>query len=149
MRRIFSKFTPKNLLIGLATLIILVLVAEGIYWLQINKKLKKAPEVEKTPSREERYIEESVEGLMETDVVKLVGKVVEVKEDSITLEVKEGRKQIALDEETTFFTTTEGAEEAIEVGGRGAIEVGKEINVVYHRPKEGEIPTALSVLMIY
>lgn len=149
MKKIFSKLTPKNLLVGLMVLIILVLVAEGVYWYELNEKLKKAPEVAKPPLRKESYIEEPVEGLTAKDVVKLGGKVVSVEGNLITLEVKEGTKQIALDKETTFFTTTEGAEEAIEVGGPGAIEVGKEINVVYHRPKEGEIPTALSVLMIY
>lgn len=149
MKRVFSRFTPKNILISLAVLIILVLVAEGIYWLQINKKLKKASEIEKPFSIEERYIEEPVEGLIEGNVVKLAGKVVEVEENLITLEVKEGRKQIALDEETTFFTTVEGANEAIEAGGPGVIEIGKEINVVYQRPKEGEVPIAISVLGIY
>lgn len=149
MNKIFSRLTFKNLLIGLIVLVILVLAIEGVYWLQLNKKLKETPEAAKPPSRKERWIEEPVEGLTAKDVVKLVGKVVSVEGNLITLEVKEGTRQIALDRETTFFTTFGGATETVEAGGPEAIKVGNEVNVVYQRPKEGEIPTAISVLVIY
>jgi len=149
MNKILSKLTSKNLLIGLAVFILLVLSAEGVYWLSINKKLKKASEIEKPPSRKERYVEEPVVGLVAEDVIKLMGKVKEIKGNLITLEVKEETKQIAMNKETTFFTTLGRSTKAVEAGGPSAIKIEKEVNVVYHRPKEGEMPTAISVLVIY
>lgn len=129
-------------------LVVFVLAAEGVYWFQLNKKSKETPETAKLPSRKESYIEEPVEGLVAKDVVKLVGKVVSVEGNLITLEIKEGTKQIVLDKETTYFTTLGGATEAVEAS-KEAIKVGNEINVAYRLSKEGEIPTAISVLVIY
>lgn len=140
----------KRLLIGLVTLIVLILGAEGVYWWYLNQKPKSSPApVEE--KREEKYQEEITTNPEGESLGKILGKVKGIEGNFFTLEVKGGTKEFTLTEETTFFTTFEKASEESEVvkGGKGAIQPGKEVYVVYHLPQPGEIPKVLSVLVIY
>lgn len=123
----------------IAALFIFDLGIGGYYWFIIRPQRVETAQFAERPVEAERAPE---------DHLQLTAKVKAVKSDKLLLETKSGLKEVAIDDRTSFFTFT-GAGNVAHGEGVEVVEVGKEVEVVYPKPAEGEIPTALSVLVIY
>lgn len=109
----------------------------GYYWVVVRPQKANAGYVER-PVEAEGVPEEE-------EHLQLSAKVKAVRSDGLLLETKDGLKEVAIDERTSFFVFTGG--NVVEGEGIESVEVGKEVEVVYPKPAEGEIPTAISVLV--
>lgn len=109
----------------------------GYYWFIIRPQRETAQFIE-------RPVE--AEGAPE-DHFQLTARVRAVKSNKLLLEVKGGLKEVAINKRTSFFTLTT-AGNVVKGAGVEVVEVGKEVEVVYPKPAAGEMPVALSVLVI-
>lgn len=134
--RVYLQPTRRVLFIAIAFLIFDLGIG-GYYWFVVR------PQGKETAQFVERPVE--AEGAPE-DHLQLSARLRGIKSDRLLLEVKGGLKEVAIDERTSFFTFT-ATGEVVKGEGIEIFEVGKEVEVVYPKPAEGEIPIALSVLV--
>jgi len=128
----------KKILIFILALVLLVLAAEGIYWLSLKTQIK---ELTEGRSQEETVGEKK-------EIPTIVGNLQLFQGNILTLEVKGELKQIALNEETTIYTDdTLGSPPLPPEKGREMLKTAKKLAVGYQESKEGP-PLALSILII-